>query len=168
MQCEPTARTYSTPSSRNGRRLNDDNASTKKNRPVSLHRQFLSEPNGRRLGSALCGDQIEPYSAGIEVRGLDANAVKVMAEAGVDIAGQKSKNVQDLAGVRFDYVITVCGHANETCPIFPGHSKKLHVGFDDPPLLAKSATSPDEALGHYRRVRDEIREFVTGLPALLV
>ncbi|HEY8239858.1 MAG TPA: arsenate reductase ArsC [Kiritimatiellia bacterium] len=116
---------------------------------------------------ALKGGVLEPYSAGIETHGLNPNAVRVMAEAGVDITGQKSKNVDTLKDVPFDYVVTVCDHANDHCPIFPGRAKVVHVPFDDPPKLAKSAKSEDEALGHYRRVRDEIRKFVDGLPGNL-
>jgi len=117
---------------------------------------------------ALKGDQIEPYSAGIETHGLNSSAVKVMAEAGVDISGQRSKNVGELSGIEFDYVITVCAHASEHCPRFPGKAKVVHVGFDDPPKLAREAQSEEEALGHYRRVRDEIRAFVQGLPETLM
>ncbi|MFP3937143.1 MAG: arsenate reductase ArsC [Phycisphaerae bacterium] len=115
----------------------------------------------------LKADSIEPYSAGIETHGLNPNAVKVMAEAGVDISGHRSKNVADLMDVPFDYVVTVCGHANETCPMFPGDAKIVHVGFDDPPKLAESAGSEEEALDCYRRVRDEIRAFVETLPEAL-
>ncbi|MFO7974332.1 MAG: arsenate reductase ArsC, partial [Candidatus Hydrogenedentota bacterium] len=79
---------------------------------------------------ALKGRQIEAYSAGIEAHGLDPRAVKVMAEAGVDISGHRSKDVQELMHVDFDYVVTVCGHANEHCPVFPGKTKVVHVGFD--------------------------------------
>ena len=116
---------------------------------------------------ALKSDAIEAYSAGIETHGLNSNAVKVMAEAGVDISGHRSKNVADLMDVPFDYVVTVCGHANETCPMFPGKAKVVHVGFDDPPALAKEAKSEQEALDCYRRVRDEIRAFVETLPQSL-
>ena len=112
----------------------------------------------------LKADEIEAFSAGIETHGLNPLAVKVMAEAGVDISGQRSKNVGELAGERFDYVITVCDHAHESCPIFPGKTKVVHAGFDDPPRLAKNAKSEAEALSHYRRVRDEIRYFVESLP----
>ena len=69
--------------------------------------------------------------------------------------------------MNFDYVVTVCGHANENCPLFPGRAKVVHVGFDDPPKLAKDAATEEEALGHYRRVRDEIRRFVETLPEIL-
>ncbi len=117
---------------------------------------------------ALKGDVIEPYSAGIEKHGLHPLAVRVMAEAGVDISRQRSKTVEELRGVPFDYVVTVCGHAHETCPMWlGGPAKVLHVGFDDPPTLAKSARTEEEALGHYRRVRDEIKAYVLTLPESL-
>ena len=112
----------------------------------------------------LKGGEVEAYSAGVEPHGMNARAVAVMREAGVDITGQRSKHVDELKDVPFDYVVTVCGHANETCPRFPGKTKVVHVGFDDPPQLAKHAASDDEALAHYRRVRDEIRAFVETLP----
>ena len=117
---------------------------------------------------ALRGDGVEAYSAGIETHGMNPNAVKVMAEAGVDISGQRSKNVSELADVPFDYVITVCGHANESCPLWlSGKARVIHVGFDDPPRLAKSAESEEEALDIYRRVRDEIAAYVRTLPESL-
>ena len=112
----------------------------------------------------LKADEIEVYSAGIETHGLNPHAVKVMKEAGVDISGHRSKLVTEFKDVPFDYVVTVCGHANETCPFFPGKTKVVHVGFDDPPKLAKGAKTEEEALDHYRRVRDEIRTFVERLP----
>jgi arsenate reductase len=105
-------------------------------------------------------DVLDVYSAGIETHGLNLKAVKVMAEAGVNISKHRSKNVEELKDIKFDYVVTVCGHANENCPFFPGNAKVLHVGFDDPPKLAKSAVTEAEALDCYRRVRDEIRDFV--------
>lgn len=112
----------------------------------------------------LKGELIEPYSAGIETHGLNPHAVQVMAEAGVDISGHRSKNVTELRDVVFDYVVTVCGHAHETCPAFSGGARVVHVGFEDPPRLAASAGSPQEALDCYRRVRDQIRDFVLTLP----
>jgi arsenate reductase len=115
----------------------------------------------------LVGDQVEPYSAGIEKHGMNPNAVAVMQEAGVDIRGQHSKTLDELVNVEFDLVVTVCGHADEHCPSFPGTAQKLHAPFDDPPKLAADARSPDEALSHYRRVRDEIRDFVRELPGKL-
>ncbi len=109
-------------------------------------------------------DVINAYSAGIETHGLNPNAVKVMAEAGVDISSHRSRNIQELLGINFDYVITVCGHADENCPLFPGNTKVIHVGFDDPPKLAQKAKTEEEVLAHYRRVRDEIKAFVCELP----
>jgi arsenate reductase len=113
---------------------------------------------------ALKADSVEPYSAGIETRGLDPRAVAVMAEAGVDISAQRSKHVREVIDIPLDAVITVCDHANEHCPVFPRPLRRLHVSFDDPPRLARSARSENEALDHYRRVRDEIRAFVEGIP----
>ena len=113
-------------------------------------------------------DTFESYSAGIETHGLNPNAVQVMKEAGVDISNYQSKNVLDLKEVVFDYVITVCGHADETCPQFPGKTKVIHQGFDDPPKLAREAKTEEEGLAHYRRVRDEIRDFVQTLPDFLI
>jgi arsenate reductase len=113
----------------------------------------------------LKADVIDPYSAGVEPHGMNASAVKVMGEAGVDISGHTSKHLNDLRHVQFDYVVTVCDHAHESCPLFPGATKVVHVGFDDPPRLAKQARDEAEAMGHYRRVRDEIKAFVETLPA---
>lgn len=113
---------------------------------------------------ALKSDAIDAYSAGVDPHGMNARAVQVMREAGIDITTQSSKHVDTLAHIPFDYVVTVCGHANETCPRFPGKTKVVHVGFDDPPALAKDAKSDEEALGHYRRVRDEIKAFILTLP----
>lgn len=112
----------------------------------------------------LKGNELEVYSAGIEKHGMNPRAIKVMAEAGAPIEGQYSKTVAELPTMDFDYVVTVCGHANETCPVFPGKTKVVHVGFDDPPKLSANAASEEEALSHYRRVRDEIRRFVQTLP----
>lgn len=109
----------------------------------------------------LHGDKLDVWSAGIETHGLNPNAVKVMAEAGVDISGHQSKTADSLKDVPFDYVVTVCGHANETCPAWlGGKARVVHVGFDDPPALAKNAKTEEEALAHYRRVRDEIRAYL--------
>jgi len=123
-------------------------------------RSPMAEGWARRLK----GDVLEPYSAGVEVHGLDPRAVRVMAEAGVDISGHRSKHVSELKDIAFDYVVTVCDNARESCPLFPGRAKVVHAGFDDPPRLAKDAKTEEEALGLYRRVRDEIRAFVETLP----
>ena len=126
-------------------------------------RSQMAEGWARSLKAA----SVEAYSAGIETHGLNANAVRVMAEAGVDISRQRSKHVNELLGVPFDVVVTVCDHANEHCPIFLRPVRRVHVGFDDPPRLARTARSEEEALGHYRRVRDEIRAFVENIPSSL-
>ena len=116
---------------------------------------------------ALKGGVLDAYSAGIETHGLNPRAVRVMAEAGVGISTHRSKNVNELKDVPFDYVVTVCGQANENCPVFPGKARVVHVGFDDPPRLAKDAKTEEEALTHYRRVRDEIKTFIETLPDAL-
>lgn len=113
----------------------------------------------------LKGDSIQAYSAGIEKHGLNPNAVEVMKEAGVDITSQQSQTVDELPIQKFDVVVTVCGHADENCPAVLTESRIVHVGFDDPPKLAKNATDREEELAPYRRVRDEIRAFVETLPA---
>lgn len=105
----------------------------------------------------LHGDAFEVYSAGIETHGLNPNAVAVMAEAGVDISNHHSKLLSELADVKLDYVVTVCGHAHETCPVFPAEATVVHMGFDDPPKLAAGESDPVKAMDHYRRVRDEIK-----------
>lgn len=115
----------------------------------------------------LKGVRIEPYSAGVAPKGIDPHAIKVMAEAGVDISGQTSKSLDSLGDREFDYVITLCDNAREACPFFPAKTRVLHAGFEDPPMLAKSAPSKQAALVHYRRVRDEIRAFVEKLPDAL-
>jgi arsenate reductase (thioredoxin) len=126
-------------------------------------RSQMAEGWTRRLKS----DCIEPYSAGIEAHGLNPDAVRAMSEAGVDISQQRSKHLSELQGVAFDYVVTVCGQANDRCPVFPGKAKVVHVAFDDPPKLAADAKTEEERLAPYRRVRDEIKTFVETLPESL-
>lgn len=116
---------------------------------------------------ALKGDVIEAYSAGTNPHGMNPLAIRAMAEAGVDITGHSSKRPQDL-GIEFDYVVTVCDSAHESCPVFAAKTRIVHVGFDDPPQLAKGAATDEEAMSHYRRVRDEIRAFILTLPASIV
>ena len=115
----------------------------------------------------LHGDTIEAYSAGIEKHGMNPCAIHVMAEAGVDISQHSSKTLDELAYLTFDSVITVCGHADEHCPVFPGKTKVIHVGFEDPPKLTQHLPDGEEKLAVYRRVRDEIRRFVETLPESL-
>jgi arsenate reductase len=116
----------------------------------------------------LKGNIIEPFSAGLEAHGLNPRAAEVMAEADVDISAHRSQRIRDLGDLDLDYVVTVCGHADKNCPVFPGKTRVVHVGFDDPPKLAANAASDEEALSAYRRVRDEIRDFVSALPESLV
>lgn len=140
--------------------------------PINL--LFLCTGNSCRSQMAegwtrhLKADSITPYSAGIETHGVNPMAVTVMAEAGVDISGQYSKLVTDLPpDLDIDVVITVCDHARESCPYFPGNVKRIHAGFDDPPALAEGLADPEAVLNCFRRVRDEIRKFVESLPQSL-
>lgn len=117
----------------------------------------------------LKADIFNAYSAGVKKHGLNPLAVKAMAEAGVDISKQESKTIDELPqDVEFDYVVTVCNNAHEQCPFFPAKSKIVHVGFDDPPALAKNVNNEEEALQIYRRIRDEIKIFVSNLPDCIV
>ncbi len=116
----------------------------------------------------LKGDVMDASSAGIEKHGMNQSAVKVMAEAGVDISGQTSKLVDELPSIDFDYVVTVCDNARESCPMFPGKAKVIHKAFDDPPRLAAGTDTEEDALNCYRRVRDEIRRYILTLPDELV
>ncbi|MFH0825856.1 MAG: arsenate reductase ArsC [Pseudomonadota bacterium] len=115
----------------------------------------------------LKADVLEPYSAGIEAREVDPRAVRAMAEQGIDISDHKSKHVDSLSHLEFDYVVTVCDQAHEACPFFPAKTRLFHAGFPDPPKLAENASSEEEALKHYREVRDQIRSFVEQLPERL-
>ena len=115
----------------------------------------------------LLGESVDPYSAGTAPGRVDPRAVRVMAEVGVDLTRHRSKHLDDLADVPFDVVVTVCDHANDNCPVFPGAVDRIHAGFDDPPRLAAGEPDEDRALSAYRRVRGEIRTFVEALPARL-
>ena len=115
----------------------------------------------------LRSDLLEAYSAGTKPHGLNRVAVKVMGMAGVDISEHGSKTIRRLGDIEFDYVVTVCDNANETCPVFPGNARVIHKGFDDPPRLAEFAQSDDEAMAHYIRVCNEIRDFVESMPESL-
>ncbi len=112
-------------------------------------------------------ETIEAFSAGTTPGSLDPRAVRVMAEAGVDISGQRPKHLQELLAQAFDSVITVCARARESCPAFPSGIRKWHADFEDPPYLAEGAATEDAALAPYRRVRDEVRAFVAQLPQYL-
>lgn len=115
----------------------------------------------------LRADRFEAYSAGTQPRALDPSAVRAMAEAGIDISMQQSKGLNAIGDLQFDYVVTLCDNARKSCPFFPAKTKLMHQGFDDPPKLAEGIRDEEEAMGHYRRVRDEIRAFVEKIPESL-
>lgn len=112
------------------------------------------------------GDKYECFSAGTQKHGMNGRAVKVMKDAGVDISSHFSKTLQELPPVGFDYVITVCDNAKESCPYFTG-GKIVHIGFEDPPRLTIDMTDETEILKVYAQVRDEIQEAMKKLPQLL-
>ena len=126
-------------------------------------RSQMAEAWTRHLKS----DQFNAFSAGVEPKGIDPRAVKAMAEAGIDISGQASKDIEAVRHLEFAYVVTLCDNANEACPFFPGKTRRIHRGFDDPPRLAAGASSEEAAMAFYRRVRDEIRAFVEQFPLSL-
>lgn len=114
----------------------------------------------------LLGDRIEPCSAGTDPQGLNPLAVKAMSEVGIDISGHESKSIAQCEPDTLDLIITVCGAAFEQCPVFTGETRVVHHGFDDPPKLAANAANEEDAMQHYRRVRDEIGEYVKSIPSL--
>ena len=126
-------------------------------------RSQMAEGLTRHLKS----DLLEPYSAGVDPGEMNTRAVKSMAEIGIDISNAFPKAIESLDNIAFDYVITLCDHANESCPLFPGKTKRLHWGFEDPPKLAENAATEEEAMSHYHRVRDQIRSLVEKLPDIL-
>ena len=123
-------------------------------------RSQMAEGWARHLKS----DVIEAYSAGIRPIGVSSRTIKVMAEAGVDISGHTSKGVDELVGINFDYVVTVCDNARQQCPVFGGQTKHVHKSFDDPYF---ATGSEEEIMAVFRRVRDEIKAFVEKLPEIL-
>ncbi len=110
---------------------------------------------------ALQPGRIAAYSAGTRPSEVHPLTRQVMREAGVDISEQHAKSVDRFLAEPFDWVITLCGEADESCPVFPGATQRVHAGFDDP---SRASGSPDEVLAEFRRVRDEIRTFVASLP----
>ena len=116
----------------------------------------------------LKGDLINAYSAGTQTHGLNPNAVKVMAEVGVDISAHTSQHIDEFKDTSLDVVVTVCGHAHETCPFFPAGCKVVHAGFGDPPKMAQDLAdaggTEEEQLDCYRRVRDQIKAYIEKLP----
>ena len=119
------------------------------------------------LVNHLRGEEYQAFSAGVSPHGLDPRAVQAMAELGLDISANRSKDASEFLEQQFDYIVTVCDNARENCPFFPGAAQRVHAGFADPPFLALEAKSEEEAMTHYRRVRDEIRSFVEAMPASL-
>jgi arsenate reductase len=95
-------------------------------------------------------------SAGIETHGVNPRAIQVMKEDGIDISHHTSNNVDEYKDIPFDYVVTVCDHANEVCPVFPSTAKKMHHNFPDP---AKATGTEEEILNAFRKVRDEIKSW---------
>lgn len=144
-----------------------------KAKPERLKVLYLCTGNSCRSQMAeawtriLKGDLVEAYSAGVDPHGIDRRAIKAMAEAGVDISGQASKDVDTLEDIEVDHVITLCDNAHQACPVFPAKTRVMHVGFDDPPRLAAGAQSEEKAMVHYRRVRDERKAFIENLPNIL-
>jgi arsenate reductase len=126
-------------------------------------RSQMAEAWARKLR----GDVIDAYSAGTTPKGTDPRAVKAMSEVGIDISSNRSKSTVEFIDTEFDYVITLCDDAQQTCPFFPAKTRVLHHGFEDPPVLAAGARNEEEAMVHYRRIRDEIRAFVETLPESL-
>lgn len=121
-------------------------------------RSQMAEGWGRRLKS----ETMEVWSAGTEPGKVNPVAVRVMGESGVDISRHQSKHVEELIHIPFDFVITLCGDARDTCPIFPGEATRIiHRGFDDP---SRAEGTEEEVLAFFRRVRDEIREYIEGMP----
>lgn len=118
------------------------------------------------FGRVLLAGVASVESAGTQPHGLNPLMVQVMKEVGIDVTGQRSKHIDEFAGVKLDLVVTVCDSAHEACPTMPG-ALVMHRGFDDPPRLAREAKTEEEGLGHYRRVRDEIRDFIEHWPSWL-
>lgn len=117
------------------------------------------------LANTYLSDNFISYSAGIESHGLNPSAVKVMREIGIDISDYQSQTLDEFDMGQFDYVFAVCDHAATNCPAFSKETDVIVHRFDDPPKLAKNANTEEEALSHYRRVRDEIKMWITSLPA---
>lgn len=115
----------------------------------------------------LKGDVIDAQSAGTEPKRVDPRAVKAMEEVGIDISSNRSKSTVEFMDMEFDYVITLCDNAQQACPFFPAKTRVLHHGFEDPPVLAAGAKNEEEAMVHYRRIRDKIKAYVETLPESL-
>jgi arsenate reductase len=108
-------------------------------------------------------ERYDCYSAGTEKHGMNSRAIQVMKDAGIDLSGHYSKTIDELKEIRFDWIITVCDSAKESCPIYPG-VKTIHIGFQDPPRLTLGMKDEMEILEVYSRVRDEIQQVIRNLP----
>lgn len=128
-----------------------------------MHGELRPEPDGRGYSPARWRRGIEVESAGVKPGAVRQEAIQVLQEIGIDISGHRSKSVDEFAGQEFDYVITVCDNAKKSCPDFPGKSTRIHRSFEDPP--PPSVGSDEERPAIFRRVRDEIREW---MPSLIV
>ncbi|MRR07009.1 MAG: arsenate reductase ArsC [Deltaproteobacteria bacterium] len=106
------------------------------------------------IANHFLGDKVEAVSAGTESSYVNPKAIEALREIGVDISGHRSKNLDEFSGQKFDYVITLCGDANEKCPLFFGGVRRIHLGFPDP---AKTTGSEEEILDDFRKVRDEVK-----------
>jgi arsenate reductase len=124
-------------------------------------RSQMAEGWARRLW----GDRIEVHSAGTQPSRVHPDAIAVMAEAGVDLSGHRSKHVEEVMHLPFDLVVTVCDNAKEQCPVFPGKVRRMHRSFKDP---TNAVGTREEVLAEFRNVRDEIRAFVETLPRELL
>jgi arsenate reductase (thioredoxin) len=111
------------------------------------------------LVNADLGERFAAFSAGTEATAVNPMAIEVLAEVGIDISGHRSKIIDEFSGESFDYVITLCGSANERCPLYFGGVKRVHIGFDDP---SRGSGNREEMLADFRRVRDEIRTTITA------
>lgn len=122
---------------------------------------FLCTHNSARsqmaegLLRALFGERYEAFSAGVSPSFVDPDAIRAMAEIGIDITGQRSKGLEEVRGIKFDTVVTVCDNARESCPLFPGVDRQIHKSFEDPALFQGEAR-----LAAFERIRDEIRAWI--------
>jgi arsenate reductase len=108
----------------------------------------------------MAGDQFEVHSAGVNPTRVNPLSIKVMEEIGIDISGQRSKSVDKFSNQEFDYVITVCDNARQSCPFFPGKCEFLHWNLEDP---AEAQGSEEERLSVFRKIRDQIKDYIVGM-----
>lgn len=106
------------------------------------------------IANYFLADRVEAFSAGTEASFVNPKAIEVLREIGIDISSHRSKDIDEFAGQKFDYTITLCGDARDKCPIFAGGGKRVHIGFEDP---GKADGSAEEVMGFFRRVRDQIK-----------